>query len=118
MENNNLGDFIRGKLNQTGSGEAWANPDEKVNASVLNKISVSKKSRGIGKKTATFIGGALISLFFLGAFIYMQNETINELSQKVKLQKEELTSQKTEAMISKEAVSSRSSIELDRKSVV
>ena len=112
MENNNLGDFIRGKLNQTGSDEAWANPDGKVNASVLNKISVSKKSGGIGKKTTAFIGGALISLSFLGAFIYMQNETINELSQKVKLQKEELTSQKTEAMISKEAGSNRSSIEL------
>ena len=112
MENNNLGDFIRGKLNQTSSGEDWANPDEKVNASVLNKISVSKKSGGVGKKTMAFIGGAMISLLFLGAFIYMQNETINELSQKVKLQKEELTSQKTEAMISKEAVSTRSSIEL------
>tara|TARA_Y100000991_G_scaffold47738_1_gene34084 strand:+ start:5251 stop:6633 length:1383 start_codon:yes stop_codon:yes gene_type:complete len=112
MENNNLGDFIRGKLNQTSSGEDWANPDEKVNASVLNKISVSKKSGGVGKKTMAFIGGAMISLLFLGAFIYMQNETINELSQKVKLQKEELTSQKTEAMISKEAISTRSSIEL------
>ena len=112
MENNNLGDFIRGKLNQTDSNEAWANPDEKVNASVLNKISVSKKSGGIGKKTTAFIGGALISLLFLGAFIYMQNETINELNQQVKLQKEEMTSQKTDLMISNESVSNRSSIQL------
>ena len=112
MENNNLGDFIRGKLNQTDSNEAWANPDEKVNASVLNKISVSKKSGGIGKKTTAFIGGALISLLFLGAFIYMQNETINELNQQVKLQKEEMTSQKTDLIISNESVSSILSIEL------
>ena len=114
MEDNKLGDFIRGKLNQTGSGEAWANPNEKVNASVLNKINASKKSRLGGNKTMAFVGGAMISLLFLGVFIYLQNEKINTLHQQVKGQKEEIISLKTDEIAPKESIPkvSSSNIEL------
>jgi len=114
MENNNLGDFIRGKLNQTGSGEVWANPDEKVDISVLNKINASKKSRLGGNKTMAFVGGVVVSLLFLGVFIYMQNEKINTLYQQVKGQKEKIISLKTDKIAPKESIPkvSLSNIEL------
>ena len=114
MENNNLGDFTRNKLNQAGSGEAWANPDEKVDISVLNKINASKKSRLGGNKTMAFVGGVVVSLLFLGVFIYMQNEKINTLYQQVKGQKEKIISLKTDKIAPKESIPkvSLSNIEL------
>ena len=114
MENNNLGGFIRGKLNQTDSAETWSNPDEKVNASVLNKINVSKKSRLGGNKTMAFVGASMISLLFLGVFIYLQNEKINTLHQQVKGQKEKIISLKTDKIAPKESIPkvSSSNIEL------
>ena len=114
MENNNLGDFTRNKLNQAGSGEAWANPDEKVDISVLNKINASKKSRLGGNKTMAFVGGVVVSLLFLGVFIYMQNEKINTLHQQVKGQKEKIISLKTDKIAPKESIPkvSLSNIEL------
>ena len=77
MENNNIGDFFRKRLNDDMSNEDWANPDMEIDNKVLNQITqpnkpISKGWGGVILKSA--IG---ILLLLMGGYIIYLNQELS-----------------------------------------
>jgi hypothetical protein len=77
MENNNIGDFFRKRLDGDMSNEDWANPDMEIDNKVLNQISHPNKPISKGWGGVILKSGIGILLLLMGGYIIYLNQELS-----------------------------------------
>ena len=77
MENNNIGDFFRKRLNDDMSNEDWANPDMDIDNKVLNQITQPNKPISKGWGGVILKSGIGILLLLVGGYIIYLNQELS-----------------------------------------
>lgn len=77
MENNNIGDFFRKRLEEDTSNQDWANPDMEIDSKVLKQISPSNKRISKGWGGVILKSGIGILLLLMGSYIIYLNQELS-----------------------------------------
>ena len=77
MENNNIGDFFRKRLDDDMSNEDWANPDMDIDNKVLNQITQPNKPISKGWGGVILKSGIGILLLLIGGYIFYLNQELS-----------------------------------------
>jgi hypothetical protein len=77
MENNNIGDFFRKRLDDDISNEDWANPDMEIDNKVLNQITLPNKPISKGWGGVIIKSGIGILLLLMGGYIFYLNQELS-----------------------------------------
>ena len=77
MENNNIGDFFRKRLEEDTSNQDWANPDMEIDSKVLNQISHPNKPISKGWGGVILKSGISILLLLMGSYIFYLNQELS-----------------------------------------
>ena len=77
MENNNIGDFFRKRLDDDMSNEDWANPDLEIDSKVLNQITQPNKPISKGWGGVILKSGIGILLLLMGGYIIYLNQELS-----------------------------------------
>ncbi|MCR9290276.1 MAG: hypothetical protein NXI23_23130 [Bacteroidetes bacterium] len=83
MENNNIGDFFRKRLDDDMPNEDWANPDLEIDSKVLNQITQPNKPISKGWGGVILKSGIGILLLLMGGYIIYLNQELSVAKNKI-----------------------------------